>query len=89
MEHLYIICKDAGIENVVLGNLWKSSCDLETHLSCMQNDTEAYTFALSSDETQGMVTNKSKATAQYGIEYTDWDFITLQQRSAVSGISDS
>ena len=89
MEHLYIICKDAGIENVVLGNLWKSSCDLETHLSCMQGNTESYTFAVSSDEAQGMITNKSKSTAQYGIEYTDWDFITLQQRSAVSGISDS
>ena len=50
MEHLYIICKDAGIENVVLGNLWKSSCDLETHLSCMQGNTESYTFAVSSDE---------------------------------------
>ena len=89
MEHLYIVCKDAGIENVVLGNLWKSSCDLKTHLSSMQNNNAAYTFALSSDESQGMVNMTGSKTALYGITYTDWDFITIQQRSALTGIADS
>ena len=89
MEHLYIVAKAAGIKTIVLGNLYKGGCSLQTHLSCMTNNTESYTFYISSDEKEGMTTLDSTATAKFAIEYTDWDFITLQQASGQSGVSDS
>ena len=89
LAHLYIICKDAGIETVVLANLFQGGCTLEMHLDNMQNNLGNYTFYLSSDETQGLVSHKTNATALYGIEFTDWDFITLQQGSPMSGVADS
>ncbi len=90
-EHLYIVCKNAGIEELVLGNLYIGGCSLETHYNRMTNDTAAYVFYLSNDEKMKMVDYGSgtKMTAKFGIEYTDWDYITLQQNSANSGLPDS
>ena len=89
MEHLYIVCRDAGIETILLGNLYKGGCSLQTHLSCMTGNTESYTFYVSSAEKGGMTTLDSTATAQFAITYADWDFITLQQASGQSGVQDS
>jgi len=88
MEHLYIICKDAGIEEIVLGHLYIGGCSLERHLTEMTDQTTAYTFYLSNDATSSMV-SKGSQTAKYGLTYTDWDFVTIQQASPVSGIQDS
>lgn len=87
-EHLYTICKDAGIENVVLGNLYIGGCSLETHYAKMSGDLADYTFYLSDDEAQQMV-SQGATTALAGIQYTDWDYITLQQNSANSGLADT
>ena len=89
MEHLYTVCRAAGIETVLLGNLYKGGCSLQTHLSCMTDNTESYTFYISSDEKGGMTTLDDTATAQFAITYADWDFITLQQASGQSGLPDS
>lgn len=87
-EHLYIICKDAGIENVILGHLYIGGCSLEKHYTKMSGDLADYTFYLSDSETQKMV-SQGAATALTGIQYTDWDYITLQQNSAGSGLADT
>ncbi|MBQ9117534.1 MAG: DUF4886 domain-containing protein [Clostridia bacterium] len=89
LEHLYIVCKDAGIEELVIGHLYIGGCSLETHYTRMVNDTAAYVFYLSDDEQKKMVDygNGTKMTAKFGIEYTDWDYITLQQNSANSGVA--
>jgi hypothetical protein len=89
MEHLYIVCKDAGIENIVLGNLYKGGCNLDTHLSNMSGNLSAYIFYLSDPNTETMVTAVDACNAEYAISYTDWDYITLQQASSQSGLKDS
>ena len=86
MEHLYLVAKDAGIENVVLGNLYIGSCSISTHLTKMNNNAADYTFYISDDAVGGMVTEGTR-TAKYGITYTDWDYITIQQSSSNSGLS--
>ena len=88
MEHLYLVAKDAGIENVVLGNLYIGSCSISTHLAKMNNDAADYKFYISDDAVGGMVTEGTR-TAKYGITYTDWDYITIQQASGSSGLSDT
>lgn len=90
-KHLYIVCKDAGIEELVLGNLYIGGCSLEKHYTQMSNDTAAYIFWISDDTEKGMVkyNDGTKTTAKFGLEYTDWDYITIQQNSANSGMPDS
>jgi hypothetical protein len=87
--HLYQICKDAGIETVVIGNLHKGGCTLETHLSYMQNNTAGYGFELSNIESEGMKAYKNNVTAKYALEFEDWDYITLQQASPASGLPET
>ena len=88
MEHLYLVAKNAGIENVVLGNLYIASCSISTHWTKMNNDAADYTFYVSDDTVGGMVTEGTR-TAKYGITYTDWDYITIQQSSSNSGLDDT
>ena len=85
-KHLYIVAKDAGIENIVLGNMYIGGCSLATHMTNMNGDLGKYKFWLSSDDTQGMIVEGTERTAKYGITYTDWDYITIQQASTSSGV---
>ena len=88
MEHLYLVAKNAGIENVVLGNLYIGSCSISTHWTKMNNDAADYTFYVSDDTVGGMITEGTR-TAKYGITYADWDYITIQQSSSNSGLGNT
>ena len=90
-DHLYLICKDAGIETLVLGNLYIGGCTLERHNREMTNNNAQYIFYLS-DEASGRMkayNGGTKCVAQVGIQYADWDYITLQQASPSSGVASS
>ncbi len=86
MQHLYLVAKDAGIENVVLGNLYIGSCSIATHLTKMKSNAADYTFYISDDASGNMVIEGTRS-AKYGITYDDWDYITIQQASGSSGLS--
>ena len=83
MAHLYGICKSAGIEEIVLGNLFIGGCSLDAHRSNIQNGSAVYDFQLNTD---GTWKHNYKYTVEQGIKYTDWDFITIQQVSGLSGL---
>ncbi len=85
-KHMYIIAKDMGIENVVLGNMYIGGCSLATHMTNMNGDLGKYKFWLSSDSANGMIVEGENRTAKYGITYTDWDYISIQQASNHSGL---
>jgi len=86
VQHLYIICKEAGIEDLVIGNMYVAGCNLNKHFSNMNGNVDAYTFYLSNAEKNGMVADSTPRSAKYGIEYTDWDYIILQQVSQSAGV---
>ena len=90
-NHLYLVAKGAGIENVVLGNLYRGGCSLATHYDLMQAESgEKCIFYVSSDEKGGMVKEAAEGVrnAKYAITYTDWDYISIQQASNHSGLPD-
>lgn len=88
MQHLYLVAKNAGIENVVLGTLYKGGCSLDMHKEYMSGDLASYeTFYVSSDEAGGMITENKNVTAKYAIQYEDWDYIVLQQVSNYTGMA--
>jgi len=81
MEHLAIIFKDAGYEDILLGNLYIGGCSLDTHWSNINSGAVSYDFYVNS----GNGWTNSKSAIQTGIDYADWDVITIQQVSQDSG----
>lgn len=86
LEYFYGIAEDCGAKNISLGNLYIPGCTLETHADNMRGDKAAYDFR----------TNDSgdwKNTGGYSISrallYDEWDIISLQQGSPVSGMADT
>jgi hypothetical protein len=85
MQWLYDIALDGG-EKVTLGNLYIGGCSLETHLDKARGNKADYVFCTN---TNGIWNEEPDQTLLYGIKYTDWDIITMQQASALSGIKSS
>lgn len=84
MEYVYQVAKDAGIDKIVLGNLYIGGCSLETHLSNAKGNKGAYTYYTNTEGTWKETGGVSIKTA---VESDDWDFISMQQASGYSGIS--
>ncbi len=82
MEHLAIILNDAGVKEIVLGNLYIGGCSISTHSSHIETDTADYTFYV--NKGKGWVSGKNQKL-NTGILYEDWDIITIQQVSQDSG----
>ncbi len=83
--YLNEIAKAAGVK-VIVGNLYNSGCSLERHLKYAKSDEKAYTYY--KWNSKGMKEYKNK-TMKNAILDEDWDYITLQQASAESGIYDT
>lgn len=84
MEYVYQVAKDAGIDKIVLGNLYIGGCTLETHLENAKGNKGAYTYYTN---TEGTWTSKGGVSIKTAVESDDWDFISMQQASGYSGIS--
>lgn len=86
MEYLYQIAKSAGVEEVILGNLYIGGCSLATHLQHAKADDGAYRYY---KNTSGTWTNTKNVKFSTALTDEDWDVITLQQSSKTSGLSES
>lgn len=86
MEYVYQVAQSAGIEKVFLGNLFIGGCSLDTHLNNAQNERTAYQYRTNESGTWKSVNSKSINTV---VASEDWDFISFQQVSGYSGVSDS
>lgn len=85
-QWLYGIAKDAGYDNIVLGNLYFGGCSLERHRRYFEDNATSYTYY---KNTTGEWTEKNDASMIDAIVDEDWDYITLQQASGLSGLSES
>lgn len=86
MQYLYQIAKSAGVEEIVLGNLYIGGCSLDTHYSHAKLGDGAYSYYKNTTGTWECTENVSLST---GIHDEAWDYITLQQTSKTSGLSSS
>ena len=89
MEHLAVILKDAGVKEVVLGNLYIAGCTVWNHWNhtsggAKENQAD-YKFYVN----KGNGWTDSMETMKTGLLYEDWDIITVQQASPESGNADS
>ena len=90
INYAYEIAKSAGIpvENILVADIYIGGCVIDTHWSNAQTNKAAYRFGL---EREGWFDGSSYEgwTMEQAIKYADWDFITFQQGSALSGVSNS
>ncbi len=86
MEYLYQIAEDLGVDEVVLGNLYIPGCNLTTHWNNAKGDTASYEYYKNTTGEWKITpgTRMSDAIKEY-----DWDIITLQQVSGMSGRPDT
>ena len=87
-HYLYQMAESAGYD-VVIGNLYASACSLSTHWKNAEQDLGAYTYYKISDETDGAWGSAREVSIAQALQDEQWDVVTLQQASAVSGVSDS
>ena len=85
-NHLYQVLESAGYEEIVLGNMYIGGCDLDTHWSNMSNNTSAYDYYKTANGTWSTQNLYKLSTA---IAEEEWDYITIQQASPKSGLTNS
>ena len=81
-EYLWNMLDAAGIEEVVIGNLYIGGCSLDTHWSNMSSNSNAYTFYYNNS---GKWETQNKKSVLYALQLEEWDYITVQQVSQDSG----
>lgn len=89
IEYLYPIAKAFGIEEVRIVNLYIGGCSLETHAKNAYSGAGAYIYREVSADTNGIIKSTSGRSLISGIIEDDWDFISMQQVSGLSGVSDT
>lgn len=85
------ILSDLGVEHYVVGKLYYGGCTLDQHYEFLNQDTletGSYEFRYI-DETSDEWTLKNSTSLRYGLQFDEWDFISLQQSSGASGKADT
>lgn len=83
LEHfLYQVVNSEGIE-IIVGNLYIAGCSLERHWQNASNNQSDYSYR---KIVEGTKRTKEKVSLLEAIQDEDWDFISFQQASHLSGI---
>ena len=83
MEYLAIIAKAAGIEEIVLGNLYIGGCSMATHYDNSNSNKANYTYRKNTGD--GWVSTPN-TTIETALADEEWTIITMQQVSQNSGL---
>lgn len=83
MKYLYPILTAFGAQNIVLGNLYIGGCTLKTHAGNATQNTSAYDYR---KNTSGTFVTTSGTKMRDAIKDEEWQIITMQQASGVSGM---
>jgi hypothetical protein len=87
MEYLYKIADDYGIENIILGIMYIPGASLSKHCDSIANDLYDYVYYKNTDD--AWVYANSHARLIDGLTDENWDVITIQQVSGLSGVESS
>ncbi len=85
-RYLYQIAEGCGATEIVIGNLYIGGCTLNTHWNNAKDNRAAYTYFKNTD---GQWRSSANQTMLTGLEDEEWDMVTLQQASGVSGAADT
>ncbi len=86
LKYTYQILNSYVINEIVIGNLCIGGCTIETHYNNIINNSPNYNYL--ENKTGEFVENPNSTVYDVLIK-EDWDFITLQQVSGLSGIKET
>jgi len=84
VEYLREIAASGGIDMMV-GNLYIGGCSLETHWKNAVSDLKAYEYYKFGETNEVF----NEVSIKEALESEDWDYVTMQQASYLSGIFNS
>ena len=84
-QYLYELAAAQG-DSLVIGNAYIAGCSIDKHYNNLLKNTPAYVYR---KVVGGVRAVRKKATLQSIIRDEQWDIITLQQASQLSGIKSS
>ena len=82
------LLEGAGLRQVVVARLFIGGCSLERHCREYAADKASYLYSKTRDNRWDRNLER-KATLRDGLEDEDWDIITIQQSSPLSGLYES
>lgn len=88
MEHLPALLESLGVKDVELARLYVGGCTLARHMEFYNKQEAAYLF-YHSKAGENRWTQQGGVTMQQALAMGEWDIITMQQASGVSGLYDS
>lgn len=87
LQYLPILAKELGIEEIIVGKLYRGSCTIDRHWSDAQASANYERFDLNING-EGWI-SQSQKTLIHALKLYDWDIITMQQASGYSGLPSS
>ena len=84
MAFLHPILCALGYDEIVLANLYIGGCTLQTHTHNAENNLPAYTYR---KNTSGKFVNAENVSISAALADENWQFVTMQQASGVSGVA--
>ena len=85
LGYLWDICNAAGVEELIIGHAYIGGCSLDMHGSNMLYSNPAYEYH--KYEGSSNYTKKEGVKIDYILEDEEWDCISLQQLSELTGTS--
>ena len=82
LKYLPALAKELGVEEIIVGKLYVGGCVIDGHWSRAQSGANYERFDLNLGD--GWKSQSTK-TLKYALQLYDWDIITMQQGSPVSG----
>ncbi len=86
MEYLYQLLEEAGVEEIVLGNLYIGGCSIATHLKRAKDGKADYDYY---KNTAGVWEKTPDSTFMDGLKDEEWDYISFQQTSKTCGLAET
>ena len=80
--HLWNICRDAGVKDLIVANLYVGNCNLDQHWDHIYNNKNPYIYRKT---VSGTRVDKNNYKVIDALKDEDWDFIVLHQTSGSAG----
>ena len=80
--HLWNICRDAGVKDLIVANLYVGNCNLDQHWDYIYNNKNPYIYRKT---VSGTRVEKNNYKVIDALKDEDWDFIVLHQTSGSAG----
>ena len=90
LEYLPILANELGIEEIIVGKLYRGSCTVDRHWSDAQTGADYESFQVNKTGDANWITySAGQRSLAYALALYDWDIITFQQASGTSGMESS